>query len=195
MNKFRVLIYILFLLLMETAYSNENLATFIIRDYNSNELPYVGSSNADVTIVEFFDYRCGYCSKQAVDLAKLLEEKDNVKIIYMEFPIFGGISEIAAEIALNVWNQNPSLYFDVHNGLMQLGPSMKKNTIINLLNNLNLEGDLIFSQAEGQKENKTIMKNKSLAKRLNLRGTPALIINDNLSPGYVKYENLITFIE
>ena len=155
----------------------------------------MGNPDAKYTIVEFFDYRCGYCSKQAIDLAKLLEEKNNVKIIYLEFPIFGGISDTVARVALSIWNSDPDLYFDVHNKFMNLGPRMKKDNIIDTLNELKLDGELIFAEAEKDIDNKIILKNRSLAQSLNLRGTPALIINDNLSPGYLKYENLITFIE
>ena len=195
MNKIKFFIFLSFLFIPEFVYSNDNLANFIIRDYNKGELPIVGNPDAKYTIVEFFDYRCGYCSKQANDLAKLLEEKNNVKIIYLEFPIFGGISDTVARIALSIWNSNPDLYFDVHNKFMNLGPRMKKDNIINILTELKLNGELIFAEAEKDIDNKIILKNKSLAQSLNLRGTPALIINDNLSPGYIKYENLITFIE
>ena len=194
-NKVKFFIFAFFLFIPEFVYSNNNLANFIIRDYNKGELPIVGNPDAKYTIVEFFDYRCGYCSKQANDLAKLLEEKNNVKIVYLEFPIFGGISDTVARIALSIWNSNPGLYFDIHNKFMNLGPRMKKDNIINILTELKLNGELIFAEAEKDIDNKIILKNKSLAQSLNLRGTPALIINDNLSPGYIKYENLITFIE
>ena len=78
---------------------------------------------------------------------------------------------------------------------MNLGPRMKKDNIIDTLNEFKLNGELIFAEAEKDIDNKIILKNRSLAQSLNLRGTPALIINDNLSPGYLKYEKLITFIE
>ena len=194
-KKIKFLIFIFFLFIPEFVYSNDNLANFIIRDYSEGELPIVGDPDAKYTIVEFFDYRCGYCSKQANDLAKLLEEKNNVKIIYLESPIFGGISDTVARVALSIWNSNPDLYFDVHNKFMNLGPRMKKDNIIDTLNELKLNGELIFAEAEKDIDNKIILQNRSLAQSLNLRGTPALIINDNLSPGYLKYENLITFIE
>ena len=194
-KKIKFFIFVFFLFIPEFVYSNDNLANFIIRDYSEGELPIVGNPDAKYTIVEFFDYRCGYCSKQANDLAKLLEEKNNVKIIYLEFPIFGGISDTVARVALRIWNSNPDLYFDVHNKFMNLGPRMKKDNIIDSLNELKLNGELIFAEAEKDIDNKIILKNRSLAQSLNLRGTPALIINDNLSPGYLKYENLITFIE
>lgn len=195
MKKIKFFIFIFFLFIPEFVYSNDNLANFIIRNYNQGELPTVGNTEAEYTIVEFFDYRCGYCSKQANDLARILEEKDNIKIIYLEFPIFGGISDTAARIALSVWNTKPDLYFDIHNQFMNLGPRMKKDSIIDILNQYKLNGEIIFEEAEKNKDNEIILKNRSLALSLNIRGTPALIINDNLSPGYLKYENLISILK
>ena len=195
MKKIKFFIFIFFLFIPEFVYSNDNLANFIIRNYNQGELPTVGNTEAEYTIVEFFDYRCGYCSKQANDLARILEEKDNIKIIYLEFPIFGGISDTAARIALSVWNTKPDLYFDIHNQFMNLGPRMKKDSIIDILNQFKLNGEIIFEEAEKNKDNEIIAKNRSLALSLNIRGTPALIINDNLSPGYLKYENLISILK
>ena len=195
MKKIKFFIFIFFLFVPEFVYSNDNLANFIIRNYNQGELPTVGNTEAEYTIVEFFDYRCGYCSKQANDLARILEEKDNIKIIYLEFPIFGGISDTAARIALSVWNTKPDLYFDIHNQFMNLGPRMKKDSIIDILNQFKLNGEIIFEEAEKNKDNEIIAKNRSLALSLNIRGTPALIINDNLSPGYLKYENLISILK
>ena len=64
-NKIKFFIFVFFLFIPEFVYSNDNLANFIIRDYSEGELPIVGNPDAKYTIVEFFDYRCGYCSKQA----------------------------------------------------------------------------------------------------------------------------------
>ena len=114
------------------AEDDQNLASFIVRNYDIAALPTVGNSEADYTIIEFFDYRCGYCSKQAKDFQKLLNDTDNVKIIYMEWPIFGDISETAAKIALIVWQRNPNLYFEVHNQFMQLGPKTVSYTHLTL---------------------------------------------------------------
>ena len=170
--------------------ADDDLASFLVRGYEFNSLPTVGAKDADYTIVEFFDYRCGYCEKQANDFSELLVENKNIKIIYLEFPIFGGISEIASLIALKVWEQNPSLYFEIHNSFMKLGPSMKKKNLIEVLDKKGLDGKNIYDSVKGEKNNRIIIQNKALAKRLNLRGTPASIINDTIIPGYVKLSNL-----
>ena len=177
------------------AEDDQNLASFIIRNYDTAALPTVGSSEADYTIIEFFDYRCGYCSKQANDFQKLLNNTNNVKIIYMEWPIFGDISDTAAKIALIVWQRYPNLYFEVHNQFMQLGPKMKKESLIDILNKNELNGEEIFQEAISQKSNDIIEANMKLAKSLGLRGTPASIVNDSIYPGYLQYKTLETLIK
>ena len=177
------------------AEDDQNLASFIIRNYDTAALPTVGSSEADYTIIEFFDYRCGYCAKQANDFQKLLNNSDNVKIIYMEWPIFGDISETAAKIALIVWERYPNLYFEVHNQFMQLGPKMRKESIVDILNKTDLNGEVIFQEATSQKSNNVIDANIKLAKSLGLRGTPASIVNDSIYPGYLQYKTLETLIK
>ena len=177
------------------AEDDQNLASFIIRNYDTAALPTVGSSEADYTIIEFFDYRCGYCSKQANDFQKLLKNTNNVKIIYMEWPIFGDISDTAAKIALIVWQRYPNLYFEVHNQFMQLGPKMKKVSIVDILNKNELNGEEIFQEAISQKSNDIIEANMKLAKSLGLRGTPASIVNDSIYPGYLQYKTLETLIK
>ena len=177
------------------AEDDQNLASFIIRNYETAALPTVGNSEADYTIIEFFDYRCGYCSKQANDFQKLLNNTDNVKIIYMEWPIFGDISDTAAKIALIVWQRHPNLYFEVHNQFMQLGPKMKKVSIVDILNRIDLNGEEIFQEAASQKSNDIIEANMKLAKSLGLRGTPASIVNDSIYPGYLQYKTLETLIK
>ena len=177
------------------AEDDQNLASFIIRNYETAALPTVGNSEADYTIIEFFDYRCGYCSKQANDFQKLLNNSDNVKIIYMEWPIFGDISDTAAKIAFIVWQRHPNLYFEVHNQFMQLGPKMKKVSIVDILNKIDLNGEEIFQEAVDQKSNDIIEANMKLAKSLGLRGTPASIVNDSIYPGYLQYKTLETLIK
>ena len=176
------------------AESESSLARFVIRNYDSTVLPTVGSNDPDFLIVEFFDYRCGYCGQQADVFANLINKHDNVQIIYMEYPIFGGISLTASKIALNIWRNNPDLYFEIHNEFMNIGPKMKKKNLVNLLNSKGLDGKNIYLDAETGQDNEIINSNIKLAKQLGLRGTPASIVNDSIIPGYVRLSVLETII-
>ena len=193
-NKLRLVLFALIIIFGLTninfAEDQSNLAKFVVRNYDLQEVPNVGSNNPEYVIVEFFDYRCGYCSKQAYDYAKLLESRNNVQIIYLEFPIFGGISETASKLAMDVWEQKPDLYFQIHNEFMKLGPKMKKNDLIQLLDTNGFDGASMFSRAQTSEKNLIIDSNIKIAKNLGLRGTPASIVNDTIIPGYVQLAKL-----
>ena len=193
-NKLRLVLFALIVIFGLTninfAEDQSNLAKFVVRNYDLQEVPNVGSDNPDYVIVEFFDYRCSYCSKQAYDYAKLLESYNNVQIIYLEFPIFGGISETASKLAMDVWEQKPDLYFQIHNEFMKLGPKMKKNDLIQLLDTNGFDGESMFSKAQAAENNLIIDSNIKIAKNLGLRGTPASIVNDTIIPGYVQLAKL-----
>ena len=193
-NKLRLVLFSLIVIFGLTninfAEDQSNLAKFVVRNYDLQEVPNVGSNNPDYVIVEFFDYRCGYCSKQAYDYAKLLESRNNVQIIYLEFPIFGGISETASKLAMDVWEQKPDLYFQIHNEFMKLGPKMKKNDLIQLLDTNGFDGASMFLRAQTSEKNLIIDSNIKIAKNLGLRGTPASIVNDTIIPGYVQLAKL-----
>jgi len=78
---------------------------------------------------------------------------------------------------------------------MKLGPRMKKDSIITLLDENNFDGEKIFNQALDQTENAVINENFKLAQSLGLRGTPASVINDSIYPGYIKYEVLSNLVK
>ena len=194
MNHIKKFLCIIIFILPITTYAESNLASFIIRNHDVNQLPSVGNIDAKHTIVEFFDYRCGYCAKQAIDYGNILKSRDDIKIVYLELPIFGGISETAANIAISVWERRPDLYLSIHNGLMELGGSMNEENIINLLEKNELKGKKLYDFAKKQPHKKIINLNKKIAKDLGLRGTPASILNDTMFPGYIKEEKIIGLI-
>ncbi|MFX8762600.1 thioredoxin domain-containing protein, partial [Acinetobacter baumannii] len=72
----------------------------------------------DVTVVEFFDYQCGYCKMSEVDIEKLLKEDKNVKFIYKDFPILGPMSVQAAKASLASNRQGTAKYIKFHDALM-----------------------------------------------------------------------------
>ena len=85
--------------------------------YRRPDAPFAGNPSGDVTVVEFFDYNCGYCKRGLADIAKLIDKDPKIKVVFMELPILSKGSEEAARVALAARMQGK--YWDVHRGLLE----------------------------------------------------------------------------
>src|SRR5690606_34790140 len=79
----------------------------------------VGNPKGDVTIVEFFDYNCGYCKQALKDTEALLKGDPNVRVVFKEFPVLSQDSVDAARVAIAVAAQAPDRYLDFHRKLLR----------------------------------------------------------------------------
>ena len=89
--------------------------------------PVGGNPDGDVTIVEFFDYRCPYCKAVAPRLAELLDGDDGIRFVYKEWPILGADSVTAARAALAAWKQDR--YQEFHDRLMALAGQLDETMV------------------------------------------------------------------
>lgn len=144
------------------------------------------NKNGKKVIVEFFDYNCGYCklAKKAID--EVVKSNKDVKVVFRDFPIFGGNSELAAKYAVAVAISNPSKYYDFSTALFEIGAD-KESKIKDALKNAGLRVDVIEKTLKDKKNEieKRLSDNRELANMLGLQGTPAFVIGEELVPGYV----------
>lgn len=139
----------------------------------------IGPEDAAVTIVEFFDYRCGYC-KRSVDWVQKLPAKydGEVRVVFKELPIFGGISETAALAALAAGKQGK--YWEFHSALMKIknNEDLTDAKIDEIAASLGLNTAKLRADMKGQAVQKQLAEMKSLGAALNVTGTPAFFIGD-----------------
>jgi protein-disulfide isomerase len=159
----------------------------LVRDAKS---PEGGSPSGDVTIVEFFDYRCPYCKQVEPALEQLLKEDNGVRLVYKEFPILGPQSLIAAQVALAALKQSPQKYARLHAALMSAKGELSQDSILKAAETAGLDVAKIKADMSGKDIDALIKRNYDLAEALNIRGTPAFIVGNSLSPGAV---DLATF--
>jgi protein-disulfide isomerase len=160
------------------------------RDQLLNDVgsPVAGNPQGDVTVVEFFDYRCGYCKGVAPDVQKLLAEDPNVRIVYKEFPILGPESDLAARAALAAHAQGKYLPF--HDALMTASGPLTLPAILQLSRAAGLDGARLRADMEKPEIRATIERNRALADTLGITGTPAFVIGAELVPGAVGLHGL-----
>lgn len=145
--------------------------------------PVVGNPQGDVTIVEFFDYRCGYCKRMVPVMESLLEDDRNVRVVLKEFPILGPESMIASRVALASRFQDR--YAEVHDALMRHRGQLDTETIYRIVEEMGIDMERLRADMEHPEVEATLRRNMELADALDIRGTPAFVTRGEIVPGAV----------
>ena len=148
---------------------------------------WAGSADADVTIVEFFDYACGFCRTSLPDIERLLAEDDNLRVVYRELPILSEESLVAARVSLSAARQRQ--YIDFHDALFAAGRPGDA-TIAEAQRSAGLDPARVRSDIADAAIDEEIRNNRELAGQLELTGTPAFVVGDRILSGAVGYERL-----
>ena len=153
-------------------------------DIQNDGYSYVaGNPDGDVTIVEFFDYRCGYCKKSFPDLMKTVEEDGNIRLVLKEFPILGPESILASQAAIAAIEQDK--YMELHTALMTSRGGLTIDRIRSIASDVGIDVEKLEADMQSDEVRETVEKNYRLAKQLGIDGTPAFVINEEFIPGLI----------
>ena len=147
--------------------------------------PVGGNPTGDITVVEFFDYRCGFCKQVLPAIQELLRTDGNIRWVFKELPILTPGSRIAARAALAAWNLDRDMYMDFHAALMESQGGLSERKILRMAGNAGLDPEAIKAGMNDPAVEQALQRNSRLAKRLGIRGTPAFIIGDRVVPGAI----------
>ena len=161
----------------EQANKNRAQASLVSRRdelVNDPTSPVSGNPDGDVTIVEFFDYRCGFCKKVFPIVMALLKKDRNIRYVFKEFPILGPESVVASRAALAAWRLDKDKYLDFHVGLMETRGSLPESKVMTLAakSGYDVEG-LRAGMADPEIE-EILKRNLQLADSLNINGHPLI---------------------
>ena len=151
--------------------------------------PVTGDPGATVNVVEFFDNECPFCKKIAPDLARLMAENRDVRIVYKEYPILGPGSQIAARAALASMKQGK--YQPFHTALMADATpenQLAEPRIMEIAKGVGLNVTRLKTDMAAPEIATKIAGNVGLARQLGITGTPGLIIGDKVMSGAVPYQ-------
>lgn len=169
------------------------LAEFKDFFYKNSELPDVGNKAADITIVEFFDYNCGYCKRAFEAIQDTLNKDKNVRFVFIDLPILSDQSRDASELALAAHLQGK--YFEMHKGLMLFqGPKTREN-IMRVAKEAGLDTARLETDAKSPKVQEMLRKHSEVAQKLAITGTPAFIIGDQIIRGFIPGDAMQTMIK
>lgn len=152
-----------------------------------------GNENGDVTIVEFFDYRCPYCKRSLSALMATLEKDPNVRVVFKEFPILGEESVLASRAAIASIQQGK--YLDYHNALMESGNDLNEQSVLRIAREVGLDADKLMADMFSSEVTEVIRDNYLLAEALGIGGTPAFVIGDQLIPGAIDERRFAELIQ
>lgn len=140
-----------------------------------------GNPKGDVTVVEFFDYNCGFCKRAFPALVKLLETDPNVRVVLKEFPIFGERSAGAARVAIAARHQGK--YFELHAEMLKQRGQVTEASALRAAEKLGLDMDKLKSDMKRPDVEATINDTRTVAEKLGIRGTPFYLVGDKVIPG------------
>ena len=162
--------------------------------HNENDVV-VGNPDGNVTMVEFFDYNCGYCKRSTADVLRLIEEDKDLRIVMKEFPILSEGSVIASRAALASKEQGK--YWDFHLALMASRGSIgDEDKVMSIAAEAGLDVEKLKADMAANAEaiERDIDANRALAQAIGINGTPAFVIDDTLVPGAMPYDQLATSV-
>jgi protein-disulfide isomerase len=141
---------------------------------------FVANPDGKITVVEFFDYRCGYCKLAAPEVVKLIAENPDVRFVFKEFPIFGTVSDTAAKVALT--RPAKAKGIELYKVLMA-DKALDDAALDRHLAELGIDAAAARKDADDPLIARQLLDTHALAEALKIDGTPAFIVGNTMIPG------------
>jgi protein-disulfide isomerase len=160
--------------------------------FNSPRGVMVGNKDGDVTMVEFFDYNCGYCKRAMTDMLDLMKSDPKLKVVLKEFPVLSQGSVEAAQVAVAVRMQDPSgkKYLDFHQKLLGGRGAADKARAMAAAKDAGLDMARLEKDLSSQEVRATLEENMKLAESMGMNGTPSYVIGKQVVIGAVGLDSL-----
>jgi len=156
--------------------------------YRDAGTPTFGNEKADVTVVLFHDYNCGYCKRVLPTLNTLLEEDPNLKVVIKDFPILGPASTDNAKAAVAAYALDKGKYWEFHSQLLKKSPRSRAQ-ILEAAASAGYDPEVLKVEMDKPKYQAQLQKNLDLGRELGITGTPATVINDEFVRGAVPIDD------
>ncbi len=159
-----------------------------ISDLKKVSNPTLKNKNSNLIIYEFFDYNCGYCKSVMNSIFNVHKKDKKIDIVFVEYPILSNSSLTAAIASLATKEQGK--YFKFHRKLMSHTGKIDENLILTIAKDLKIDIEKLKKDFTNKNLSLIINKNREIANRLNIRGTPAFIIGTTIYPGALSEQDI-----
>ncbi|MEX2616510.1 MAG: DsbA family protein [Alphaproteobacteria bacterium] len=156
--------------------------------YDNPQTPEMGNAKGDVTVVEFFDYQCGYCKQVFPTFMNVLNSDRNIRVLWKELPILGPVSVFASRAAMAADKQGK--YFEYHVALMEMKGRLTEDRVMETAHAVGLDMKRLIADMASPAIEQYLSETLELAQSLGINGTPAFLIGDQLVPGAVGEDKL-----
>jgi len=154
------------------------------------DTPVLGNPVGKVTVVEFFDYRCGYCKRVFPSIMKVMKDDPNVRYVFKEFPILGPESVVASRAAIAVWRTRKEKYGAFHAALMSAKGGIPEARVLKIAEGLGIDPKNLKTAMGDSAIDRILERNYRLAQNLDINGTPAFVIGGKLVPGAIDLQTM-----
>ena len=152
----------------------------------------MGPNDAKHTIIEFFDYFCGYCKKMHPELINMVQSRGDLKVVFLQHPILNESSKVLAKMAIAATMQGKG--FEFHHSLFSMEGSITNEKLLDSIKESKLDNDQLTIDMNSIEVEKILKLSSFLAGGSGARGTPSIFINEIFSPGYLppdRIENML----
>ncbi len=150
-----------------------------------------GNPEGDITLVEFMDYRCGYCRRAVPEVASLLAEDGNIRLVIKEFPILGDASVLSSRFAVATKHvAGNDAYKQVHDALMEFSGEPSEVTLRRISDGLGLDSDAIIAAMDSNQVTEEITRTRELAQRMQITGTPSFVLGTEMLRGFLPADQM-----
>lgn len=155
-----------------------------------------GNPDGDVTIIEFIDYRCGFCRRAHPEVAELVATDGNIRIITKEYPILGEQSVLASRFAVATkLIEGEDAYKDISDALIALRSDVSESSLNSLASAYGLDAEAIFETMDSPEVGEILAANRALGDRMQITGTPTFVFGDQMVRGYVDLARMRQIVE
>lgn len=155
-----------------------------------------GNPDGDVTIIEFIDYRCGFCRRAHPEVAELVETDGNIRVITKEYPVLGEQSLLAARFAVATKTiAGDAAYADISDALIALRSDVTEASLRSLSEAYGFDTDAILSEMNSDTTTEILRENRALGDRMAITGTPTFVFGDQMVRGYVQLPEMRRIVE
>lgn len=150
-----------------------------------------GNPDGDITLVEFMDYRCGYCRRAVPEMTKLLSEDGNIRLVIKELPILGDASVMSSRFAVATKHvAGDDAYKQVHDALLEFSGDPSDVTLRRISDGLGLDSDAIMDAMDSDQVTEEINQTRELARRMNISGTPSFVLGTEMLRGFLPADQM-----